>query len=84
VKHAHASLATHAHASNHTVRDFIIQWSVYKYSLLINTEVNVCVQHRIDRPDNELVQWEVRRLLLFGLRGKCVSLRRDGSTNFRN
>jgi hypothetical protein len=31
------------------LRDYIIQWSVYKYSLLINTEVNMSVYHQIDR-----------------------------------
>jgi hypothetical protein len=37
------------------LRDYIIQWSVYKYSLLINTEVNVFVHHRIDRTDDEFI-----------------------------
>lgn len=64
------------------LRDFIIQWSVYKYSLLINTEVNTLVQRRIDRTDNEFVQWEVRRLLLLELRIRDVFSRRDNSTIF--
>jgi hypothetical protein len=56
---------------------------VYKCSLLINTNVNVFVQHRIDRTDNEFVQCEMRRLLLIlGVRAKNVSLRRDDSTIF--
>jgi hypothetical protein len=49
------------------LRDSIVQWSVYKRSLLINTE---------------FVQWEVRRLLLLGLRARGVSSRRDGSKIF--
>jgi hypothetical protein len=54
--------------------------SVYKCSLLINTELNSFVQHQIDRTDDKFIQWEVRRLLLLGLRAKSVSSRRDGST----
>jgi hypothetical protein len=61
------------------LRDSIIQWSVYKYSLLINTELNAFVQHQIDRTDDKFVQQEVRRLLLLGLRARDVSSRRDGS-----
>jgi hypothetical protein len=50
------------------LKNCIIQWSVYKCSLLISIEVNVFVQYRIDRTDDEFVQWEVRRMLLLGLR----------------
>lgn len=37
------------------IKDSIIQYSIYKYRLLINTEVNA-LQHRIDRIDDEFVQ----------------------------
>jgi hypothetical protein len=64
------------------LRDSIIQWSVYKYSLLINTELNAFVQHQIDRTDDKFIQWEVERLLLLGLRARDVSSRKDGSKIF--
>ena len=64
------------------LRDSIVQWSVYKRSLLINTELNVFVYHQIDRTDDKFVQWEVRRLLLLGLRARGVSSRRDDSKIF--
>jgi hypothetical protein len=38
------------------LRDSIIQWSVYKCSLLINTELNAFVQQQIDRTDDKFVQ----------------------------
>jgi hypothetical protein len=56
--------------------------SVYRRSLLISTELNVFIQHQIDRIDDKFVQWEVRRLLLLGLRARGVSSRRDGSKIF--
>jgi hypothetical protein len=59
------------------LRDSIIQWSVYKYSLLINTELNAFVQHHIDRTDDKFVQWKVRRLWLLDLRARGVFSRRD-------
>jgi hypothetical protein len=64
------------------LRDSIIQCSVYKYSLLINTELNAFVQQQIDRTDDKSVQWKVSRLLLLGLRARCVSSRRDSSKIF--
>jgi hypothetical protein len=42
----------------------------------------VLVQYRIDITDGEFLQWEVRRLLLPGLRARSVSSRRDDSTIF--
>jgi hypothetical protein len=59
------------------LRDFVIQWSVYKYSMLINTELNAFVQHQIDRTDGKFIQWEVGRLLLLDLRARDISSRRD-------
>jgi hypothetical protein len=64
------------------LRDSIIQWSVYKYCLLINTELNAFVQQQIDRTDDKFVQWKVRRLLLLGLRARGISSRRDDSNIF--
>ena len=64
------------------LRDYIIQWSVNKCNLLINAEVNVLILHRINRTNDEFIQWEARRLLLLGLRSRDVSSRRDGSTIF--
>jgi hypothetical protein len=64
------------------LRDSIIQCSVYKYSLLTNTELNTFLQHQIDRTDDKFVQCKVRRLLLLGLRARGVSSRRDGSKIF--
>jgi hypothetical protein len=53
--------------------------SVYKCSLLINREVNVFLQHRIHRTNDEFVQWEVWLLLLLGLQDRGVSSRRNSS-----
>ena len=68
-RHQNGSLIKH----KRQLRDSIIQWSVYKCSLLINIEVNTLVQYRIDRTDDEFV---------IGLRAKGVSSQRDASTIF--
>jgi hypothetical protein len=61
------------------LRDSIIQYSVYKFSLLINTQVNTFIQHRIDRTDDKFVQCEVRRLLLLGYEPETSLLGEDST-----
>jgi hypothetical protein len=56
-------------------KKFIIQNNVYKYRLLINTQTNTLVQYRINRINDEFVQWKIKHLLLLWLEARDIFLR---------
>jgi hypothetical protein len=51
-------------------------------SIVFRILTMINVHYRIDRIDDKFVQWEVRRILLLGLRARDVSFRRNDFTFF--
>lgn len=55
-RHQNISLSTKNNQDTILYNVSIIQWSVYKYSLLINAEVNAHVKHQIDIIDDVIIK----------------------------